>query len=42
LLAFGCPFEAGREAVEFMDVLSIYDSDKEKIYHLNAEKLLGL
>lgn len=37
------PYEADyRVAVQFMDSLSICDSDKEKIFRLNAEKLLRL
>ena len=42
LFAVDYPFEPSREAVQFMDGLSICDRDKEKIYHLNAESLLGL
>ena len=42
LFAVDYPFEDSKEAVEFLDTVSICDRDKEKIYHLNAEKLLGL
>ena len=42
LFAVDYPFEPSKEAVEFMDAVSICDRDKEKIYHLNAEALLGL
>jgi 2,3-dihydroxybenzoate decarboxylase len=42
LFAVDHPYESDKEAVEFMDKASICDIDKEKIYHLNAEKLLGL
>jgi predicted TIM-barrel fold metal-dependent hydrolase len=40
--AVDAPFESYKKAVDFMDSLSICDSDKEKIYHLNAEKLFKL
>jgi predicted TIM-barrel fold metal-dependent hydrolase len=40
LFAVDDPHEPGDEAVKFMDALPICDSDKEKIYHLNAERLL--
>ncbi len=36
------PFEDGKIAVQFMEQTPICDSDKEKIYHLNAEKLLKI
>jgi len=42
LFAVDYPFEANREAVEFMEGISICDIDKEKVYHLNAERLLRL
>lgn len=42
LFAVDYPFEPNAEAVRFMDGLPICDRDKEKIYHLNAEFLLGL
>ncbi len=42
LFAVDYPFEESKEAVEFLDRVSICDSDKEKIYHSNAEKILGL
>jgi 5-carboxyvanillate decarboxylase len=42
LFAVDHPYESSKEAVEFMDAASVCDSDKEKIYHLNAEKLLRL
>ncbi len=42
LFASDYPFEQIREAVEFMEAAEISDSDKEKIFHLNAERLLGL
>jgi len=42
MFAVDYPFEPNKEAVEFMEALPIPDSDKEKIYHLNAEKVFGL
>ncbi|MFC1871335.1 amidohydrolase family protein [Chloroflexota bacterium] len=42
LFAVDYPFESSKEAVQFMDSVSICDTDREKIYHLNAEKLLSL
>ncbi len=42
LFAVDYPYESSREAVEFMEVAAICDSDKEKIYHLNVEELLAL
>jgi 5-carboxyvanillate decarboxylase len=42
LFAVDYPYESDKEAVQFMDSASICDGDKEKIYHLNAEKLLKL
>lgn len=42
LFAVDYPFESNEEAVQFMDLAPICDSDKEKIYNLNAGKLLAL
>jgi 2,3-dihydroxybenzoate decarboxylase len=42
MFAVDYPYESGEECVEFMDTAPIPDSDKEKIYHLNAEKLFRL
>jgi len=42
MFAVDYPWEPNNEAVEFMDKLQINAMDKEKIYHLNAEKLLRL
>lgn len=42
LFAVDYPYEENNEAVEFMDTAPISDTDKEKIYHVNAEKLLAL
>ncbi len=42
LFAVDYPSESAIEAVQFMDAAPICTSDKEKIYHLNAERLLGL
>ncbi len=42
LFAVDYPWESNREAVEFMEKAPMSDLDREKIYHLNAEKLLAL
>ena len=42
LFAVDYPFESSKEAAQFIQSVPICDSDKEKICHLNAEKLLGL
>jgi 5-carboxyvanillate decarboxylase len=42
LFAVDYPYESNEQAVQFMEALPICDSDKEKIYHLNAEKLFDL
>ena len=42
LFAVDYPHESNEVAVQFMDSVSICDGDKEKIYHLNVEKLLVL
>ena len=42
LFATDCPFESMETAVKFINEVPIPDGDKEKICHLNAEKLLGL
>ncbi|MFC1945661.1 amidohydrolase family protein [Chloroflexota bacterium] len=42
LFAVDYPYELNTEAVHFMDTAPIVDSDREKIYHSNAEKLLKL
>ena len=42
LFAVDYPYESSEAAVRFMDATSISASDKEKIYHLNVEKLLAL
>ena len=36
------PPEANNEAVEFMETAPLSDSDKEKIYHLNAERIFKI
>jgi len=41
LFAVDYPYEANKEAVQFMDAAPICDSDKEKICHLNAEDIFG-
>jgi predicted TIM-barrel fold metal-dependent hydrolase len=42
LFAVDYPWESNLEAVEFMEKAPMSDLDREKIYHLNAEKLLGI
>lgn len=42
LFAVDYPMESNKEAVQFMEGLPICNSDKEKVCHLNAEKLFGL
>jgi 5-carboxyvanillate decarboxylase len=40
--AVDAPFEGYKKAVQFMDSAPICDIDREKIYHLNAEKLFKI
>ncbi|MFH1031559.1 MAG: amidohydrolase family protein [Chloroflexota bacterium] len=42
LFAVDYPFEENKETVDFMEQAPISEGDKEKIYHLNAEKLFKL
>lgn len=42
LFAVDYPYESADEAVAFMDSAPLAHSDKEKIYHLNAEELFKL
>ncbi len=42
LFAVDYPYESNREGAQFLENLSLSGGDKEKISHLNAEKLLGL
>jgi predicted TIM-barrel fold metal-dependent hydrolase len=42
LFAADHPWEKSKNAVNFMEAAPISDADKEKIYHSNVEKLLGL
>ena len=42
LFAVDYPHEQMREAVQFMESVPISDSDKEKIFHLNAERIIKL
>ena len=42
LIAVDYPYESSREAVQFIESLQMDDGDKERICHLNAEKLLRL
>lgn len=43
-IAFGAdyPYEASEEAVKSLESMPVCDSDKEKIFHLNAERLFKL
>ncbi|MFC1893910.1 amidohydrolase family protein [Chloroflexota bacterium] len=42
LFAVDYPYESNKEAVAFIESIPICDSDKEKISHLNAERVLKL
>ena len=42
LFAIDWPYEANRTGIEFLRNISISDGDRQKIAHLNAERLLGL
>jgi predicted TIM-barrel fold metal-dependent hydrolase len=42
LLAVDYPMESNQKAVQFIETASISERDREKICHLNAERLLGL
>ncbi|MFC1901748.1 amidohydrolase family protein [Chloroflexota bacterium] len=42
LFAADYPPESSKEAAEFIDAAPICEADKEKIYHINAERLLAL
>jgi 2,3-dihydroxybenzoate decarboxylase len=42
MFAVDYPWGTGEECVKFMDTAPIPDSDREKIYHLNAEKIFRL
>jgi 2,3-dihydroxybenzoate decarboxylase len=42
LFAVDYPLESNKEAVQFMEALPISDGDKDKVCHLNAERLLKL
>jgi 2,3-dihydroxybenzoate decarboxylase len=42
LFATDYPYESSKEAAQFIESVQIDDGDKEKICHLNAEKLLRL
>jgi len=42
LFAIDWPYEANRTGMEFLRKLSISDADKEKIAHLNAERVLRM
>ena len=42
LFAVDYPYESNETAMQFMESMPISKSDKEKICHLNAEKLFSL
>lgn len=42
LFAVDYPYESNKEAVQFIETVAICDGDKEKICHLNGEKILAL
>ena len=42
LFAVDWPFEPNNTAIHFLNQLPISDSDKEKIAHLNAERILRM
>jgi len=42
LFAIDWPYEANKTGTEFLRRISISEADREKIAHLNAERLLGL
>ncbi len=42
LFAVDYPFEANEEAIQFMETVSLTAEEREKIYNLNAKKLLNL
>ncbi len=42
LFAVDYPFSTNEQAVDFMDHTQLNEVDREKIYHLNAEKLLKI
>ena len=42
LFAIDWPYEANKTGIEFLRNISISDGDRQKIAHLNAERLLGL
>jgi predicted TIM-barrel fold metal-dependent hydrolase len=42
MFAIDYPMEEPEEAIEFMDTAPIGEEDKEKIYHLNAERVFSL
>ncbi len=42
LFSVDWPYESNREAVEFLSRLPISEADRQKVAHLNAERLLNL
>lgn len=41
LFGSDCPWELPGKTISFIEGLELSDSDKQKIYHLNAQRLLG-
>ena len=41
LFGSDCPWELPSKTISFIESLGLSDEDKQKIYHLNAQKLLG-
>ena len=44
MIAFGAdhPFETSRESLDSLGILPICDTDKDKFFHRNAEKILHI
>ena len=42
LFAVDYPMESNKEALKFLETAKISDTDREKIFHLNAERIFGL
>ena len=42
MFAVDYPFESSEEAVKFIDAVPVSEKEKEKVCHLNAEKIFSL